>query len=95
MFLITLLKFLKLIVTFSYRNKTAKLFSSLGGFMGMYVGFSFLSLFEVFEVLGRRLWFLLTRKKPRFKVVAKSIAEVIKATNISRKNVANRTKRFN
>lgn len=54
--------------------------------MGMYVGFSFLSLFEVFEVLGRRLWYLLTRKKPRFKVVAKSIAEVIKASKLSRKN---------
>lgn len=34
----------------------AKLFSSLGGVMGMYVGFSFLSVFEIFEVMSRKIW---------------------------------------
>jgi len=34
----------------------AKLFSALGGIMGMYVGFSFLSVFEIFEVMSRKMW---------------------------------------
>lgn len=34
----------------------AKLFSALGGIMGMYVGFSFLSVFEIFEVISRKTW---------------------------------------
>lgn len=34
----------------------AKIFSALGGIMGMYVGFSFLSVFEIFEVMSRKLW---------------------------------------
>ena len=38
----------------------AKLFSALGGIMGMYVGFSFLSVFEIFEVMSRKLWHYLT-----------------------------------
>lgn len=38
----------------------AKLFSSLGGIMGMYVGFSFLSVFEIFEVMSRKFWHYLT-----------------------------------
>ncbi|RWS23454.1 Amiloride-sensitive sodium channel-like protein [Leptotrombidium deliense] len=53
---------------------TAKLFSSLGGFMGMYVGFSFLSLFEVFEVICRRAWYAWRKKKPKFKTIAKTVA---------------------
>ncbi|XP_053213455.1 degenerin-like protein unc-105 [Panonychus citri] len=52
---------------------TAKLLSSLGGFMGMYVGFSFLSLFEVFEVIARRIWYSCTRKKMRFKTIVQTI----------------------
>lgn len=40
----------------------AKLFSSLGGVMGMYVGFSFLSVFEIFEVMSRKIWHHLTVK---------------------------------
>lgn len=34
----------------------AKLFSALGGIMGMYVGFSFLSVFEILEVMSRKVW---------------------------------------
>lgn len=34
----------------------AKLFSNIGGIMGMYVGFSFLSIFEIFEVVSRKTW---------------------------------------
>lgn len=40
----------------------AKLFSALGGIMGMYVGFSFLSVFEIFEVMSRKLWHYFTVK---------------------------------
>jgi hypothetical protein len=57
---------------------TAKLFSSLGGFMGMYVGFSFLSLFEVLEVLLRRLWNACSRKRVSFKATAKAIAGTLR-----------------
>lgn len=46
---------------------TAKLFSSLGGILGMYVGFSFLSLFEILEVFVRRFWYFLTKKRSRFR----------------------------
>ncbi|XP_074594392.1 epithelial sodium channel subunit alpha-like [Brevipalpus obovatus] len=52
---------------------TAKLLSSLGGFMGMYVGFSFLSLFEVLEVLARRIWYSCTRRPIKFKTLAQTI----------------------
>lgn len=38
----------------------AKLFSALGGIMGMYVGFSFLSIFEIFEVISRKFWHYFT-----------------------------------
>lgn len=41
--------------------------------MGMYVGFSFLSLFEVLEVFARRIWFACTRKKIKFKTLAQTI----------------------
>ena len=34
----------------------AKFTSSIGGIMGMYVGFSFLSVFEIIEVMTRKLW---------------------------------------
>lgn len=37
-------------------SNPAKLFSALGGIMGMYVGFSFLSVFEIFEVISRKTW---------------------------------------
>lgn len=40
----------------------ANLFSSLGGIMGMYVGFSFLSIFEIFEVMSRKTWHHFKRK---------------------------------
>lgn len=40
----------------------AKLFSALGGIMGMYVGFSFLSVFEIFEVMSRKMWHHFTVK---------------------------------
>lgn len=40
----------------------AKLFSALGGIMGMYVGFSFLSVFEIFEVMSRKMWHHFTYK---------------------------------
>lgn len=40
----------------------AKLFSALGGIMGMYVGFSFLSVFEIFEVMSRKIWHHFTLK---------------------------------
>lgn len=40
----------------------AKLFSALGGIMGMYVGFSFLSVFEIFEVMSRKVWHYATLK---------------------------------
>lgn len=40
----------------------SKLLSSLGGIMGIYVGFSFLSLFEIFEVMSRKLWHHFTIK---------------------------------
>ena len=40
----------------------AKIFSALGGIMGMYVGFSFLSVFEIFEVMSRKLWHCLRVK---------------------------------
>lgn len=40
----------------------AKLFSALGGIMGMYVGFSFLSVFEIFEVMSRKIWHHFTSK---------------------------------
>ena len=52
---------------------TAKLFSSLGGFMGMYVGFSFLSLVEVFEIFMRRLGFWIWAPKTHFWTLAKVI----------------------
>ena len=46
--------------------------------MGMYVGFSFLSLFEVFEVFSRRIWFSCTRRKLRFKTVVQSLMMTIR-----------------
>ena len=39
----------------------------------MYVGFSFLSLFEVFEILIRRMWFCMSRRTPSFRAVAKGV----------------------
>lgn len=52
---------------------TAKLFSSLGGIMGMYVGFSFLSLFEIFEVIIRRIWYSCLKPKNRFKAAVRTV----------------------
>lgn len=52
---------------------TAKLFSSLGGILGMYVGFSFLSLFEILEVFIRRFWYMLTKKKSRFRAAVRAV----------------------
>lgn len=61
-------------------------FIATGGFMGMYVGFSFLSLFEVFEILFRRVWYGMTRKVPSFKAVANVVLSAIIAKNSLRKN---------
>ena len=52
---------------------TAKLFSSLGGILGMYVGFSFLSLFEILEIFGRRFWYIVTKKNVRFRAAVHAI----------------------
>ena len=43
----------------------------------MYVGFSALSLFEVFEILGRRLYYGMTRRAPKFKAVAQAVLSAI------------------
>uniref|UniRef100_A0AAN0LW06 Epithelial sodium channel/degenerin-like protein n=1 Tax=Polyphagotarsonemus latus TaxID=1204166 RepID=A0AAN0LW06_9ACAR len=68
---------------------SAKLLSSIGGFMGMYVGFSFLSLFELFEIFFRRIWFLMSRKRPSFKIIAKIIQALIRTRNAAKKNHQN------
>lgn len=47
----------------------------------MYVGFSALSLFEVFEIMGRRLYYGMTRRAPRFKAVAQAVLSAIIAKN--------------
>lgn len=52
---------------------TAKLFSSLGGILGMYVGFSFLSVFEILEIFVRRFWYFLTKKRNRFRAAVHTI----------------------
>ena len=46
--------------------------------MGMYVGFSFLSLFEVLEVLVRRLVNACYRPKISFKSAAQMVASLIR-----------------
>lgn len=56
---------------------TAKLFSSLGGILGMYVGFSFLSLFEILEIFVRRFWHFLTKKRNRFKAAVHTITATL------------------
>ncbi|KPM03791.1 Amiloride-sensitive sodium channel-like protein [Sarcoptes scabiei] len=57
---------------------TAKLFSSLGGILGMYVGFSFLSLFEIIEIFSRRFWFMVTKKKTnRFRTSVHAITATL------------------
>jgi hypothetical protein len=60
---------------------TAKLFSSLGGILGMYVGFSFLSLFEILEVIIRRFWYFCTKKKSRFKAAVHTITATLAMNN--------------
>lgn len=47
----------------------------------MYVGFSALSLFEVFEIMGRRFYYGMTRRAPRFKAVAQAVLSAIIAKN--------------
>lgn len=56
---------------------TAKLFSSLGGILGMYVGFSFLSLFEILEIFGRRFWYIVTKKNVRFRAAVHAITATL------------------
>lgn len=56
---------------------TAKLFSSLGGILGMYVGFSFLSLFEILEVFVRRFWYFVTKKRSRFRTAVHTITATL------------------
>ena len=56
---------------------TAKLFSSLGGILGMYVGFSFLSLFEILEVFVRGFWYFLTKKRSRFRAAVHTITATL------------------
>lgn len=42
--------------------------------MGMYLGFSFLSVFEILEVFVRRLWYAIWRRKPKkFRVAVQAI----------------------
>ena len=60
---------------------TAKLFSSLGGILGMYVGFSFLSLFEILEVIVRRFWYFCTKKRNRFKAAVHTITATLAMNN--------------
>ncbi|OTF69615.1 Amiloride-sensitive sodium channel-like protein [Euroglyphus maynei] len=66
---------------------TAKLFSSLGGILGMYVGFSFLSLFEIIEIFGRRFWYIVTKKNIHFRAAVQAIraAFVLKRKKQQRK----------
>ena len=52
--------------------------------MGMYVGFSFLSLFEVLEVLLRRVWNACSRKRLSFKTTAKTIAGTLRVKRRTR-----------
>lgn len=52
----------------------------------MYVGFSFLSLFEVFEIVSRRMWNGMTRRAPTFKTVANTVLSAIVAKNQLHKN---------
>ena len=56
---------------------TAKLFSSLGGILGMYVGFSFLSVFEILEIFFRRFWYLVTKKQNRFRAAVHTITATL------------------
>lgn len=53
--------------------------------MGMYVGFSFLSLFELIEVFIRRFWYLISRKRLSFRTVAKHVVDIIQASKIRTK----------
>lgn len=70
---------------------TAKLFSSLGGILGMYVGFSFLSLFEIIEVLIRRLWYCCTNKKHRFRAAVHTITATLALSNNQNNNCRQET----
>jgi len=73
---------------------TAKLFSSLGGILGMYVGFSFLSLFEILEVVCRRIWYFCTKKKHRFKAAVHTITATFAFNNNYHNSPNSRRVRF-